>query len=1007
MVEAFANDGGNATVAKDTARAIERIDPNLHGQAFLDEMNSLMQENGLTGTDATSALVVAELHRNNTLPRLIIEMNEDDVIDSYAGNDWAYSPEELQAMQGSGAAGTAMVAGALLERFDEMSDLASLSQGGVDPQSGSIDAGDLMVYAGAHPIFDTATVVEGREAVEHVLYETANVTSGSLAVYKQIASGQSVSREQLQATLAGELSDADRQALQFFETNYDALQSKFWLSADGLDQNLLLNYAVTVGTSQNLANAARADQVQLDAPVQVAEAPATTEVTTTEAATAETSDAIRVEESTTEAEADVADPVLARETAAEIVAIDESLTGQAYADEVNRIMTDAGLEGNDATSQLMIAEIERQGELPYFLQHTLGNKAALNSLAPGQDGYTRETLEKLARGQGPTPGTSANAATRLASQALLERFSAVADYDYIVTNNDGNNHARENEGKRVSVSDLEVYAGTRDLGNDNAEELSRKREQYRNSVNQMLWVTSNVDENDPQVLQNIANGVPQDKDSLQRALDSDANLRAVAEADNWTDAQRERAGIMTDDQRQAVQFMYDHYDPIVGMVDDAEGITNDILDEYGINMGTNREIANMHFQRTAQLDEANGGSEAGAEEGEGSDDTSGGSDDTSGGSDDTSGGSDDTSGGNDDTSGGSDADDDGEEGAGGEGEGAEGNPEEIMEMQNDIVDMIRLLPPDVQAQFADGTMTHDEVEALLNEDARTGNLTVAQRETLDTLDDNWNLWVGKGNDLNMFEFNTPQQAERIYNEIQHAHDSLTPLSGASMGGLLNEEGNLDRTKLEEFVNNPLVEANVDAEEMRGYRYLLENFDNISHDGQQIAPEELQQFAEMHGLNDFKAWEKEAAPTEEEAALQARMDELRALPQTATRGPGLFYELATQTLTDRAAITGEEVTHQAIMREVARILITSEFGPEEVRQHMQSLLDDPNAIITGADLPMVLNYVKNDDEFTIYNEAELERLARLSLAQESGEDANGDGAITEDDYGFTGETEADA
>jgi hypothetical protein len=329
---------------------------------------------------------------------------------------------------------------------------------------------------------------------------------------------------------------------------------------------------------------------------------------------------------------------------------------------------------------------------------------------------------------------------------------------------------------------------------------------------------------------------------------------------------------------------------------------------------------------------------------------------------------------------------------------------------NDLITAIRALPQETMKQFDDG-MSREEVQGILNQDRQDNSLTQQQRNTFTALEKDWDTVVGAGKnaDVNFLAGDDYKAAEAKKSEA--ARTALTSVSGADMSSFVDDKGNVDKAKLEAYVGNDLAQANEDPQKMAAYSHLLQNFDQISHDGKTFTQDQLKAYAAVHGAENFEPYKAEApganpeqpAPAAtDDAALKEAIAKMGEMKQTDALGKGgTFYDLATRAINERAAVTGEKADPNAIMREVARIVIVNEIGPESVRQNLQQMLEDPNAKITGANLPKALNSVSANQQLKIYGEGDHERYAKRALAQAAGKDVNNDGKINEDDYGYTG------
>lgn len=896
--------------AKETATKIESIDQNTHGKAFVDQVNQIMKDQGLTGNDATSKLVIAQLERDKKLPRVLLEMGHEDIAGNLSGGDNVYNKEELEKVtRGEGSqygtttdAASKLMANAMLKRFDAISGLDSVdhSKSNTDPKNGEITIGDIRTYGGQQ--LDNQSDgshatdvkrVENRAGVEQMLNAVSEAGENSPALLKKLKAGQPVSQQELKDALQedsitrkvaqaqglneeqmaklGLLSEKDKQAMEFLRDHYDKITG-VKDGAKNIDGEVLQKYARIMGTSTEIATTNAADYKALDQKTEAQR-------------TSDAEDPNKV------------DPAKAKEAADAIGKIPGDKHGAAYVSEVDKIMQEKGLHGNDASSKLLIAELERQGKLPQFLAETLGNNEAVGALADGKNGYTKEQLEKLAKGEGPTAGTQAADSTRLAAQALLDRYSAVADLDYIDHNDDGKNSARDDHKNLITVGDIKTYAGTQIEGDSGPAKTDRARVQFRNDVNQVLRTTSDIQDTDPAVFKKIRDGQPVSQQEIKDALQEDSITRKVAQAQGLNEEQMKKLNLMSPEQVKSLQYMNDHYGAITGMEDDSKGITNKLLDSYATNMGTNREIAKSQGEALKALD---GQTAPPAQTGD-------------------------------------------------------------LESRKDaVLDSVRALPPELIEPLRKDGVAKEEVADIL---AKNGDkLTKQQKDTFQGLVNDWDKIVGAGK-----TFDIDGQWKEYYPQHFEAADKAAQekLKG-DVSPLMNDKGEIDKAQLDQFLSNKDAKDSAKPETLAAAQYLKEHFDEISHDGQTITKDQLEAYKKLHKVADGST----------DPNLEKAKQQVEGLTQSDSLKSGEPpYNLAARLLQERAKLTGETVDHNKIMREVARLVIVNEIGPESVRQNLQKMLDE-NKPISSKNLPKALNYVKVGQPLKTYSDQEKAELAQI-------------------------------
>jgi hypothetical protein len=949
--------------AKKAADAIEKIDPNEHGKAFVDHVTAIMKENQLNGNDATSKLVIAQLEKDKKLPRVLLELGDNNVSKALADGDGNYSKQQLEKIgRGEGKAygtttdaGSKLMANAMLSRFDAISGLDQLDHHNNDGQGGGkISKQDIQTYGAERQNKGQGNEekesafqldqkrVENRPGVEQMLNAVSESNDKSPQALQKLKAGQPVSAQELKDALQedaitrkvaaaqgltpeqmgklGLMSDKDKQAMEFLRDHYDKITG-VQDGAKDVNGDILKKYAKIMGTSTDIANANVADQKALDTPTVVQ--PPTVEDPTK------------------------ADPKKAKDAATAIAGIPADKHGADYAGEVNKIMDQNGLHGNDASSKLMIAELERQGKLPQFLAETLGNDDARKALG-GNDGYSKEQLENLAKGQTPVAGAEANSSTRLAAQALLDRFSAVADLDNIDHNNDGDKTAREGHKNLITVGDIKTYAGTQisadDSGHASVRALDQKRVQFREGVNDVLRSTTDVKETDPDIFKRINANTPVSQQDIKDALQTDAITRKVAAAQGLTEEQMKKLNLMTPEQTKSLQFMQDHYSAITGMEDNSKGITNKLLDTYATNMGTNRDIAKMQAEQRAALDKTTDAPTV----------------------------------------------------------TPPGNTGDLDKRSDAINDAVRALPDKDKEPFLTDGMTKAELQAVLDKDAKDQSLTQSQRDTFTALNKDWDTIVPadaqNNRVINLEDF--AKKAMPHFDALdKDAQAKLAGISGKDMSVVVNEKGEIDKGKLDALLANKEYTTNANADEKASYEYLSDHFNDISHDGKVITHDQLATYAKTHKFEAYQDYKDKAEPTAPEKdpkleAARAKVDAFKQEDALAAGEPP--YNLAARALQERAKLTGEKVDHSAIMREVARLVIANEIGPENVRQNLQKMLDS-GAAISDKNLPKALNGVKIGQPLKLYTDAEKEAIAKRIAARDAG-DTSQDG-----NYGMYGGT----
>lgn len=106
------------------------------------------------------------------------------------------------------------------------------------------------------------------------------------------------------------------------------------------------------------------------------------------------------------------------------------------------------------------------------------------------------------------------------------------------------------------------------------------------------------------------------------------------------------------------------------------------------------------------------------------------------------------------------------------------------------------------------------------------------------------------------------------------------------------------------------------------------------------------------------------PTEAEARAQ-----LEQLPQTDTLERGMvLYDIAKEALVTRSALTSEPTDSDSILRECNRIMVLNGYPDANL---------EGKSNITMADLPRAWNGVRWDQEFKLYDDAALDKFAKIA------------------------------
>ncbi|HEY9787179.1 MAG TPA: hypothetical protein V6D17_17450, partial [Candidatus Obscuribacterales bacterium] len=248
---------------------------------------------------------------------------------------------------------------------------------------------------------------------------------------------------------------------------------------------------------------------------------------------------------------------------------------------------------NPNIQRMALAQLEQSGTLPSLIVTEFGNDKAMSNYGhgyfnvgeallgrsfagPGTARYfSVEDFQALARGQNPRGWNAApDAATAFLAGAVLSRFDTIkGSYGEQHSSNSINTLFEDSNSAGITIGDIITWGGatTWDSGHDAL--VAQLRPQVENAVT--LASDSNSSNS---LLRNIANNQPVSRDQLYQLI-HDQNAFSQ----------------LTASQRNAVQYLYDHYPKIVGMdTPPASGITKSLLERYADVMGTSLMVARQN-----------------------------------------------------------------------------------------------------------------------------------------------------------------------------------------------------------------------------------------------------------------------------------------------------------------------------------------------------------------------------------------------------------------------------
>lgn len=620
--------GGDVTKAKETVNEIEKIDTKaVTGAEFVHQVNDILKTGGLTGDDATSQMVIQELERRKMLPNFMVAglADKDDKAAFTIGENGQFTRDRLQKVADGEATGfgtkpdeaSRLLSNALLQRFSAVEDADYIFHTGrnsgnpdLNRRNGAVNANDIRTYAGdqidpnknksADQLDEKKR--ELRPDVNQVLHTWDSIQAADVSklpdghILRKIHDNQPLSQRDIERALdrdeglsvamtsskatdaekaaAGVLTPEQRKALEFVVQTDDKGVSRFdkVMNVDGnakataLTNEQLDKYARVMGTSRENARNVYSGYEALDKPGAV------------------NPEVKKLDPKTVDATAlkAVTDKIAGIDT--------NTVQGQELLKQVNAAMRDKGLDGTDATSKAVIAELEKQGKLQNLIAAGFGSRDALGAFdAEYSGGYTKEKLQQIAAGTANDRngyGRQSDEASKLIATAMLDKFDGISDVHEIRNNKDRKDPNRG----YISLDDIKDYA-------------SIKPEDRRTAESALRTTNGDAKDTDPDFIKKIKAGQPVNLHDLERAQDKDSNAQVIAGnpklSNDLTEADKQKMGLLTEEQRNTLNYLVNNYKDITSLQKDAPGVNKDLIERHASAQGTNREIASRTSDSTA------------------------------------------------------------------------------------------------------------------------------------------------------------------------------------------------------------------------------------------------------------------------------------------------------------------------------------------------------------------------------------------------------------------------